>query len=147
MDSLTLEIYTDGRISPKDAMEKAAKILKDHLKPFLGNQVSEGDVLSSISEEEQKIFKTLSQDVDVLDLSVRAMNCLNNANIKLLGELCLKSESRMLKYRNFGKKSLDEIKEKLADNNLSLGMTFSEDLTNAIMAEAERAKTTKKEEA
>lgn len=147
MDSLTLEIYTDGRISPKDAMEKAAKILKDHLKPFLGNQVSEGDALSSISEEEQKIFKTLSQDVDVLDLSVRAMNCLNNANIKLLGELCLKSESRMLKYRNFGKKSLDEIKEKLADNNLSLGMTFSEDLTNAIMAEAERAKTTKKEEA
>ena len=93
------------------------------------------------------MFKVLSQDVDILDLSVRAMNCLNNANIKLLGELCLKSESRMLKYRNFGKKSLDEIKEKLADINLSLGMTFSEELANAIMAEAERAKAVKKEEA
>ncbi len=147
MDSLTIEIYTDGRITPKDAMEKAAKILKDHLKPFLGSQVSDGDVFSSISEEEQKMFKVLSQDVDILDLSVRAMNCLNNANIKLLGELCLKSESRMLKYRNFGKKSLDEIKEKLADINLSLGMTFSEELANAIMAEAERAKAVKKEEA
>ncbi len=147
MDSLTIEIYTDGRISPKDAIEKAAKILKDHLKPFLGSQVSEGDALSSISEEEQKMFKILSQDVEVLDLSVRAMNCLNNANIKLLGELCLKSESRMLKYRNFGKKSLDEIKEKLAEINLSLGMAFSEELSNAIQAEADRAKAAKKEEA
>ena len=83
----------------------------------------------------------------MLDLSVRAMNCLNNANIKLLGELCLKSESRMLKFRNFGKKSLDEIKEKRADLDLQLGMTFSEALTNAIQAEADRAKAVKKEEA
>jgi len=147
MDSLTLEIYTDGRIAPKDALEKAAKILKDHLKPFLGSQAGEGDALSNISEEEQKLFKTLTQDVEVLDLSVRAMNCLNNAGIKLLGDLCMKSESRMLKYRNFGKKSLDEIKEKLEALGLSLGMTFSEELSNAIMAEAERAKAAKKEEA
>ena len=147
MDSLTLEIYTDGRIAPNDALEKAAKILKDHLKPFLGSQAGEGDALSNISEEEQKLFKTLTQDVEVLDLSVRAMNCLNNAGIKLLGDLCMKSESRMLKYRNFGKKSLDEIKEKLEALGLSLGMTFSEELSNAIMAEAERAKAAKKEEA
>lgn len=147
MDSLTLEIYTDGRIAPKDALEKAAKILKDHLKPFLGSQAGEGDTLSTISEEDQKLFKTLTQDVDILDLSVRAMNCLNNAGIKLLGDLCMKSESRMLKYRNFGKKSLDEIKEKLAGINLSLGMVFSEELSNAILAEAEKVKTTKKEEA
>jgi len=147
MDSLTLEIYTDGRIAPQDALEKAAKILKDHLKPFLGAQAGEGDTLSNISEEEQKLFKTLTQDVEVLDLSVRAMNCLNNANIKLLGDLCMKSESRMLKYRNFGKKSLDEIKEKLEVLGLTLGMTFSEELSNAIMAEAERAKAAKKEEA
>ena len=147
MDSLTLEIYTDGRVTPRDALEKAAKILKDQLRPFLGNQLTEDDALSSISEEEQKLFKILSQDVEVLDLSVRAMNCLNNANIKLLGELCNKTESRMLKFRNFGKKSLDEIKEKLTEHNLSLGMNYSQELNNAITAEAERAKAVKKEEA
>ena len=81
-----------------------------------------------------------------LDLSVRAMNCLNTANIKLLGELCLKNESRMLKYRNFGKKSLDEIKEKLAAHSLQLAMPLSENLTNAILAEAERVKATKTKE-
>jgi len=145
MDSLVLEIYTDGRVTPRDALEKAAKILRDHLRPFLGNQVETGP--GPLQPEDQKLFRILSQDVEVLDLSVRAMNCLNNANIKLLGELCLKTESRMLKFRNFGKKSLDEIKEKLADNNLQLGMAFSEELTNAIQAEADRAKAVKKEEA
>ena len=105
--------------------------------------MTEDDALAAISEEEQKLFRILSQDVEVLDLSVRAMNCLNNANI----ELCMKTESRMLKFRNFGKKSLDEIKEKLSENNLSLGMTFSEELSNAIQAEADRAKAVKKEEA
>ena len=74
------------------------------------------------------------------------MNCLNTANIKLLGELCLKSEARMLKFRNFGKKSLDEIKEKLVPLNLQLAMPLSENLANAIQAEAERAKASKKEE-
>ena len=146
MDSLTLEIYTDGRIAPRVALEKAAKILKDHLRPFLGNLQTEDDS-SNLSEEDQRLFRILSQDVEVLDLSVRAMNCLNNANIKLLGELCLKTESRMLKFRNFGKKSLDEIKEKLADNDLQLGMSFSEELTNAIQTEADKAKAVKKEEA
>ncbi|MBE6373046.1 MAG: DNA-directed RNA polymerase subunit alpha [Lentisphaerae bacterium] len=145
MDSLVLEIYTDGRVSPRDALEKAAKILRDHLRPFLGNQV--GPEHPQLTPDEQKLFRILSQDVEVLDLSVRAMNCLNNANIKLLGELCLKSESRMLKFRNFGKKSLDEIIEKLAENNLHLDTKFSENLTNAIQAEADRAKAVKKEEA
>ena len=103
-----MEIYTDGRISAKDAIEKAAKILKDHLRPFMGSQASDDDTLSTISDEDQKLFKILSQNVEVLDLSVRAMNCLNNANIKTLGELCIRTENRMLKFRNFGKKSLDE---------------------------------------
>ena len=124
MDSLVMEIYTDGRISAKDAIEKAAKILKDHLRPFMGSQASDDDTLSTISDEDQKLFKILSQNVEVLDLSVRAMNCLNNANIKTLGELCIRTENRMLKFRNFGKKSLDEIKEKLHGMNLSLGMKF-----------------------
>ena len=148
MDSLVMEVYTDGRISAKDAIEKAAKILKDHLRPFMGSQATEDDTLSTISDEDQKLFKILSQNVEVLDLSVRAMNCLNNANIKTLGELCIRTENRMLKFRNFGKKSLDEIKEKLHGMNLSLGMTFSEELVNAIQAEADRVNnTTKKEEA
>ena len=137
MDSLELEIWTDGRISPESALEVSAIILKDHLKPFLGGQADEEDVLSKMTDDELKIFKVLSQDVEVLDLSVRAMNCLNNANIKLIGELCNKTESRMLKYRNFGKKSLDEIKEKIESLDLSLGMTLSENLMSAIEAESE----------
>lgn len=147
MDSLTLEVWTDGRISPEDSIEKAAKILKDHLRPFLGSQAGEEDVLAAISDEERKCYKTLSQDVEVLDLSVRAMNCLNNANIKLIGELCTKSETRMLKYRNFGKKSLDEIKLKLESMNLSLAMNLSEEMVTAIQAEAERVKSEDEEEA
>lgn len=147
MDSLVMEIYTDGRISPKDAIEKAAKILKDHLKPFIGDQ-DMGDDGTIVEPEDRELFKKLSQNVEVLDLSVRAMNCLNNANIKTLGELCIRTESRMLKYRNFGKKSLDEIKEKLHSMNLSLGMTLKEALVSAIQTEADRGKTnTKKEEA
>ena len=143
MDSLTIEIHTDGRVTPNDALEKAARILKDHLRPFLGSHAADSDIYNPISEEDMKRFKLLTQDVDVLELSVRAQNCLNNADIKLLGELCLKTESKMLKYRNFGKKSLDEIKEKLATLNLSLGMTLSEELETAILAEAERAKAVK----
>lgn len=147
MDSLVLEVETDGRIAPKDALEKAAVILKDHLRPFLGDQMDMNGPKGKLSGADLKLYSALIQDVDILELSVRAMNCLNNANIKLLGELCMKSESRMLKFRNFGKKSLEEIKEKLSENNLSLGMSFSEELSNAITAEADRAKAVKKEEA
>ena len=138
MDSLELEIWTDGRISPQNALEEAARILRDHLQPFLGNQVVEKDVV--LSEEENKMFKLLSHDVEILDLSVRAMNCLNSANIKLIGELCTKTESRMLKYRNFGKKSLDEIKEKIEKLGLELGMSFSDRLMSALEAESVRVR-------
>jgi DNA-directed RNA polymerase subunit alpha len=146
MDSLILEIWTDGRMLPEDAIEKAAKIMKDHLRPFLGSQAGEEDVVAQISEEDQKLFKILSQDVDSLDLSVRAMNCLNNANIRLIGELCLKTETRMLKYRNFGKKSLDEIKEKLHSMDLGLGMSFSEEIATAVETEADKVKAEGEEE-
>ncbi len=139
MDSLELEIWTDGRITPQNALEEAARILRDHLQPFLGNnQVVEKDVV--LSEEENKMFKLLSHDVEILDLSVRAMNCLNSANIKLIGELCTKTESRMLKYRNFGKKSLDEIKEKIEKLGLELGMSFSDRLMSALEAESVRVR-------
>ena len=136
MDGLELEIWTDGRISPRSALEEAAKILRDHLQPFLGAQVAEEEVV--LNEEEMKLFRLLSQNVEVLDLSVRAMNCLNGANIKLISELCTKTESRMLKYRNFGKKSLDEIKEKIEKIGLELGMNLSDRLMAALDAESAR---------
>ena len=140
MDSLILEVWTDGSISPRDAVKNAAKIIKDHLRPFLGDLVGEDSIIATLDEEEQKYYKFLSQDVEVLDLTVRASNCLNNANIKIIGELVSKTESRMLKYRNFGKKSLDEIKEKLESFGFELGMNFSENLLSAIDKEAERVK-------
>ena len=138
MDSLELEIWTDGRITPRNALEEAARILRDHLQPFMDSQIPEKPVV--LNDEEEKLFKLLSQDVEVLDLSVRAMNCLNSANIKLIFELCNKTESKMLKYRNFGKKSLDEIKEKIEKLGLELGMTLSERLLTALEAEAVRVR-------
>ena len=138
MDSLELEIHTDGRISPRNALEEAARILRDHLQPFMDSQMPEKNVV--LNDEEEKLFKLLSQDVEVLDLSVRAMNCLNSASIKLVFELCNKTESRMLKYRNFGKKSLDEIKEKIEKLGLELGMTLSDRLLTALEAEAARVR-------
>ena len=146
MDSLELEVWTDGRITPADAVEQAAKILRDHLQVFVGGQSNERDVKDLMSEEELKLFKVLIQDVEVLDLSVRAMNCLNNANIKLIGELVTKTESRMLKYRNFGKKSLDEIKEKIEKLNLGLGMQLSETLESALEEESAKVRADEQEE-
>lgn len=146
MDSLHVEIWTDGRIEPQDALEKAAKIFQDHLRPFLGAQAGGDDVVAAISEDEQKLYRTLIQSVDNIELSVRAQNCLNNADIKILGELCNKTESKMLKYRNFGKKSLDEIKTKLDDLGLSLGMTLSDELATAIEAESAKLRAPVEEE-
>ena len=134
MDSLTIEIYTDGRISPRNALEEAARILRDHLQPFLGTQVVPQDV--KLNEEEARLFKLLSRDIDSLDLSVRAMNCLNSANVKLLYELCTKTEAKMLKFRNFGHKTLEEIKEKIEKLGLELGMVLSDRLLAALDAEA-----------
>lgn len=145
MDSLIVEIWTDGRITPQDAMEKGAKILKEHLRPFLSQSEAQ-DISSLMSEEERAKFKILSQDVDLLNLSVRSQNCLNNAKIKLIGELCQKTESKMLKYKNFGKKSLDEISTKLAAHGLKFGETFSETINEALRIEVEKFKETNEEE-
>ena len=145
MDSLELQIWTDGRIKPREALEKAAAILKEHLQVFLGGQPESKDVKDIMTEQERHLFKTLAQDVDVLDLSVRAMNCLNNADIRLIGELCTKTESRMLKYRNFGKKSLDEIKEKIEKLGLGLGMALSDNVMLALEEESARVRDEDKE--
>ena len=144
MDSLELEIWTDGRISPRNALEEAARILRDHLQPFMGSQIG-APPTPELSEEERKLFKLLSHDVETLDLSVRAMNCLNSANIKLISELCTKTESRMLKYRNFGKKSLDEIKEKVEKLGLELGMNLSDRLMAALEVESARVRAEEEE--
>ena len=134
MDSLTIEIYTDGRISPRNALEEAARILRDHLQPFLGTQVLPPDI--PLTQEEERLFRLLSHDIDSLDLSVRAMNCLNSANVRLLYELCTKTEAKMLKFRNFGHKTLEEIKEKIEKLGLELGMVLSDRLLAALDAEA-----------
>ena len=133
-DKLILEIWTDGRITPDDALKQSASILKHHLDVF--DRVSEEHYefesqQSTVSEEENKLRKLLNMSVNEIELSVRAANCLNNANITTVGELAMKTEQEMLKYRNFGKKSLNEIKEKLEALGLSLGMKFDERLLDA----------------
>jgi len=130
-DKLILEFKTDGRISPDEALKQAASILKHHLDVF--DAVSESRVefestRDEVSEEQNKLRKLLNMSVNEIELSVRAANCLNNANITTVGELALKSEQEMLKYRNFGKKSLNEIKQKLEHLGLSLGMKLDERL-------------------
>ena len=139
MDSLEIEIWTDGRISPRAALETAAQIFNDHLKPFLGNEqalTQDGP----LTPDELRLYKLLAQDVEVLDLSVRSMNCLNSANIKLISELCTKTESRMLKYRNCGKRSLDEIKEKIEKLGLGFGMMLSDRLMAKLENESARVR-------
>jgi len=133
-DKLILEIWTDGRISPDDALKQGSSILAHHLDVF--NRSSQEDFAfeqhaSEVSEEQNKLRKLLNMSVNEIELSVRAANCLNNANITTVGELAMKTEQEMLKYRNFGKKSLNEIKEKLEALGLSLGMKFDERLLDA----------------
>ncbi|MEX0321091.1 MAG: DNA-directed RNA polymerase subunit alpha [Puniceicoccaceae bacterium] len=130
-DKLILEIWTDGRISPDDCLKHSAAILKHHLDVF--DKVSDDSVefeseQVEVSEEQNKLRKLLNMSVNEIELSVRAANCLNNANITTVGELAMKSEQEMLKYRNFGKKSLNEIKAKLEQLGLSLGMKIDERL-------------------
>ena len=130
-DKLILEVTTDGRITPDDALKQSAAILKHHLDVF--DEVSKEDIefeseSKEISEEQNRLRKLLNMSVNEIELSVRAANCLNNANITTVGELAMKSEQEMLKYRNFGKKSLNEIKDKLEQLGLSLGMKIDERL-------------------
>lgn len=130
-DKLILEITTDGRITPDEALKQSAAIIKHHMDVF--DEVSKEDIefeseSKEISEEQNRLRKLLNMSVNEIELSVRAANCLNNANITTVGELAMKSEQEMLKYRNFGKKSLNEIKDKLEQLGLSLGMKIDERL-------------------
>jgi DNA-directed RNA polymerase subunit alpha len=130
-DRLIIEIWTDGRLTPDDAMTQASAILQHHLDVFVGydkNAIQFEEVVDKQDEEKKKLQKLLGMSVNEIELSVRAANCLNNANITTVGQLAMKSEQEMLKYRNFGKKSLNEIKDKLTSLGLGLGMSFEADL-------------------
>ncbi len=120
-DRLTLEVWTDGSVRPEDAVAYAAKILRDQLSLFV-NFEEEEEPEEIFLPEEPGMNENLNKKVDELELSVRSANCLQNANIKHIGELVQKSESEMLRTKNFGRKSLNEIKEILTEMGLSLGM-------------------------
>ena len=131
-EKLVLDIWTDGRIDPEEALKTAGAVLRRHLDVFVdyaGEQTLEfEDNEAKDANEREKLRKLLNMSVNEIELSVRAANCLNNANISTVGELASKTEADMLKYRNFGKKSLTEIKEKLNSLGLSFGYKFDPDL-------------------
>ncbi len=142
-DRLVIEIWTDGRITPDDALTQASAILQHHLDVFVGydkNAVEFEEVVDKQDDEKNKLKKLLNMSVNEIELSVRAANCLNNANITTVGQLAMKSESEMLKYRNFGKKSLNEIKDKLTALQLSLGMSFEAGLIDGPKEETAAAR-------
>jgi len=138
-DKLILEIWTDGRLTPDDGLTQASAILAHHLDVFVGydkNAVEFEEAADKQDEERTKMKKLLNMSVNEIELSVRAANCLNNANITTVGQLAMKTEQEMLKYRNFGKKSLNEIKDKLSSLGLSLGMNFEPGLIEPLKEDA-----------
>jgi DNA-directed RNA polymerase subunit alpha len=140
-DLLELEVFTDGTIAPANALAEAAKIAKEHFAIFIN--FNEKDVIGTDEDEEgdQATNAILNTDVQELELSVRSSNCLRNANIRTIGELTRKTEDDIAKFRNFGKKSLAEIKEKLVEWNLSLGMTDYSHLKNAANLRKQKEET------
>ena len=110
-DRLIFDVHTNGSIHPEDAIAQAAAILEDHLKIFVNFREDTGQETPEVDEIRQRLVENLSRSVDELELSVRSYNCLKNANIKTIGELVQRNEPDMLKTRNFGRKSLNEIKE------------------------------------
>ena len=131
-EKLVLDIWTDGRVTPDDALKTAAAVLRRHLDVFVDYSNEESlefdDSEKKGTDERERLRKLLNMSVNEIELSVRAANCHNNANITTVGELAQKTEADMLKYRNFGKKSLNEIKDKLKDLGLCLGYKFDADL-------------------
>ena len=128
-DRLILEVWTNGSISPKDAVLYASNILQRHLDVFVnfGKLPEEDQAPESTDEKDTEFYKKLAQPVSELELSVRSANCLREAHIKTIGDLVRKTEAEMLKYRNFGKKSLTEIASLLKDMGLGLGMQVDEE--------------------
>lgn len=132
-DRLLLEISTDGRITPEEALKEAVVILRHHLDVFdrvSSDAIAFEDEKKDDKEDQNRFRKLLNMSVNEIELSVRAINCLNNAGIATVGELVVKAEADMLKYRNFGKKSLAEIKDRLAELGLSFGMKVNPNWLN-----------------
>ena len=128
-DKLILEVETNGAVTPDDAVNQASQVLIHQLEVFVNydkDAIEFEEEKEVHSEEQSELKRLLAMSVNEIELSVRAANCLNNANITTVGQLATKSEADMLKYRNFGKKSLNEIKDKLVELGLGLGMTFDE---------------------
>ena len=126
-DRLALEVWTDGSITPKEAIGEAAQILTDHLRMFIDFDETYVEEIEEVDEETEKRRLALDKPVAELELSVRSANCLEAADIVTIRNLVTKTESDMLKYRNFGRKSLTEIKEILAEMGLSLGMKLDDE--------------------
>ncbi len=125
-EKLTLDVWTNGCVTPQDSIGFAAKLIKDHMSIFINFEEQPEAHEEKPEKPAESINENLSKSVEELELSVRSYNCLKNANIKTIGELVQKSESEMLKTKNFGRKSLNEIKEILASMGLSLGMSLDE---------------------
>jgi DNA-directed RNA polymerase subunit alpha len=125
-DQLNLDVWTDGSVLPQDCVAQAAKILRDHMYIFINFKEEPEDSETEESEELGAINENLSKSIEELELSVRSYNCLKNASIQTIGELVTRTEAEMLKTKNFGRKSLNEIKEILADMGLSFGMSMDE---------------------
>ena len=125
-DKLSLDVWTNGCISPQDAVGLAAKLIRDHMAIFINFEEQAEVDEEPASPVVEVVNENLSKSVDELELSVRSYNCLKNANIKTIGELVQKTESEMLKTKNFGRKSLNEIKDILGSMGLGLGMELDE---------------------
>jgi len=121
-DKLVLDVWTNGCIAPQDAIAQAAKIVKDHMFIFINFEEQPEEEEEEVDRDAERMYENLKRSVEELELSVRSYNCLKNADIKTIGELVQKTEPEMLKTKNFGRKSLNEIKEILSEMGLSFGM-------------------------
>ncbi|MEJ5369326.1 MAG: DNA-directed RNA polymerase subunit alpha [Bryobacteraceae bacterium] len=121
-DKLILEVWTNGAVSPQDAIGMAAKLLKDHMAIFINFEETPEAAEEVVERPAGAIYEILNRSVEELELSVRSYNCLKNANIQTIGDLVQKTEAEMLRTKNFGRKSLNEIKEILQELGLSFGM-------------------------
>jgi DNA-directed RNA polymerase subunit alpha len=133
-DKLTIEVWTNGAISPQDAIGQASKLLKDHMTIFINFEEVSEQTEEPVERASTQMNEVLNRSVEELELSVRSYNCLKNANIQTIGDLVQKTEAEMLRTKNFGRKSLNEIKEILTSLSLTFGM--KPDATGRLVAPA-----------
>ena len=139
-DLLVMEIWTNGGITPEDAVAHSAKIIKDHMQVFINFDEEPEPVKPEIDKKKQKMWNNLAKSVEELELSVRSYNCLKNANIQTISELVQKTDGEMLRTRNFGRKSLNEIKEILDNMELHLGVKLEAEDIKQITQQAKKKK-------